>query len=527
MAGSRKPKADTFLPAVSANAHQAASGHDPAMATWNPVAGSADADLLPDLETLTPRSRDLQRNNGVMAGVQQTYKDNIIGAILRLTAIPNVRLLGWTPEQGREWAAQVQAEFQTFADSTECDAANEQNLLALTLQALGGTLANGDHMALPMWLPRPGARWSTRLMAVESDRLSTPYGMEADPYVRAGRRFDDYGAPQGYYIRRRHPGDRYGFGPHGGIGWNWPDMDTWDYVPAFTDWGRRRVIYLHDKDRVGQSRGKPLVTSVMREFHMAGKYCGNELQASVANSMIAAFIESNLDPDSAAALFGDKPRSAWGESVRQSRNLRIAQGASIIPLPAGAKVSSFTPSRPNAAFEAFMHSVLRQIAAGLNLPYELLLKDFSQTNYSSARAALLEAWRYFSGRRRWLTDHWLRPIYELWLEEAVNAGRIEAPHFYEQRHAYTRCRFIFAGRGWVDPTKEAQASQLRMENNISTLEAECAEQGQDYIEVLEQRAHEMNLMKLYGLSSPLPTQSVVSSGDQTDSQTSRSGKTRQ
>ncbi len=93
-----------------------------------------------------------------------------------------------------------------------------------------------------------------------------------------------------------------------------------------------------------------------------------------------------------------------------------------------------------------MLAVLRHIAAGLNLPYELLLKDFSKTNYSSARAALLEAWRYFHGRRRWLMDYWLRPIYELWLEEAINSGLVEAPDFYAKRYAYSRCRFIFGGR---------------------------------------------------------------------------------
>ncbi len=43
----------------------------------------------------------------------------------------------------------------------------------------------------------------------------------------------------------------------------------------------------------------------------------------------------------------------------------------------------------------------------MNLPYELFAKDFSRVNYSSARAALLEAWRYLHGRRRWLTSTWL------------------------------------------------------------------------------------------------------------------------
>lgn len=488
----------TTLPAKAASIstqHAAAAYDDMAMAGWAPVAGSADADLLPELGTLTARSRDMARNNGLASGGLQTLKDNIVGSILRLSSKPDWRLLGWEPERAREWANLVEAKFRTWADTTECDAARELTLHGLTLQALGGTLMNGDALALPMWLPRPGATWSTRLMAIESDRLSTPPELAHRADIRAGIERDQYGAPVAYHIAREHPGDSF-------ILNGMPIFSRapqFDRIPAMTQWGRRRVIHLHDKERTGQSRGKPIVTAVMREFHMAGKYSNTELQAAVANSLIAAFLESDLSPDASAALFGEDPRAAWGQSLQQARNIRELKGAAVIPLPVGAKLSSFTPGRPNAAFEAFMLATLRHIAAGLNIPYELLVKDFSKTNYSSARAALLEAWRYFYGRRRWLTDIWLKPIFELWLEEAINAGEVDAPDFYRNRHAYTRCKFIFGGRGWVDPVKEATAAVMRMEAGISTLEMECAEQALDYEEVIEQRAAELAMLKRAGL----------------------------
>ncbi len=479
------------------SSHQAAATDDHAMIGWNPVAASADADLLPDLETLLARSRDMARNNGLMAGGMQTLRDNIVGAVLKLSCAPDYRLLGWTREQAREWGNLTEAKFRSWAETPECDAGRTLNLLGLTLQALGGAMLNGDALGLPMWLPRPGARWKTRLMMVESDRLSTPIGLEYRPELRGGIEFDPFGAPVAYHILKKHPGDAIGgaFGLMAGSA-----FQQWDRIPAFTPWGRRRVIHLHDKERTGQSRGKPIVTAVMREFHMAGEYASNELQASVANSLVAAFLESDLDPASAAALFGEDPRKQWKTSVEQTRQMRKLKGAAVIPLPAGAKLSSFAPNRPNQAFEAFMLATLRHIAAGMNLPYELLLKDFSKTNYSSARAALLEAWRYFNGRRRWLTDYWLKPIYELWLEEAINAGEIEAPDFYENPYAYARCTFIFGGRGWVDPVKEAQAAVLRMNAGITTLAQECAEQAADYEEVLDQLAIEKRMKEERGLS---------------------------
>ena len=95
-------------------------------------------------------------------------------------------------------------------------------------------------------------------------------------------------------------------------------------------------------------------------------------------------------------------------------------------------------------------------------------------------------------RRQWLATYWAQPVYELWLEEAIGRGLVEAPGWDDprMRAAYLRTRWIGPGRGWVDPVKEAQAAKLRMETGISTLEDECAEQGRDWEEVLEQRARE-------------------------------------
>ena len=57
------------------------------------------------------------------------------------------------------------------------------------------------------------------------------------------------------------------------------------------------------------------------------------------------------------------------------------------------------------------------------------------------------------------------------------------------------------GRGWVDPVKEAQACQIRMDIGLSTLEAECAGQGLDWEEVLEQRAREKAKLAELGLTT--------------------------
>ena len=485
-------------PGTSLNSHKSASFSEPNLSDWMPGAYSADADLLPDLGMLTARSRDLGRNNGLMASAQQTLRDNIIGAVLRLSAAPDYRLLGWSREKAHEWANTTESKFRSWCETTECDAADTNNLLGMSLQALGGALLNGDALALPLWLPRPGASWNTRLMLIESDRLCTPLALASRANIRGGIEFDAYGAPLAYYILKQHPGDIFNFASLAN--------QEHERIEARTAFGRRRVIHLHDKERTGQSRGKPVVSAVMREIRMAGDYAHNELQASVSNSLVAAFLETDLDTESASALFGQDPRQAWAQNTRDAKTMGITtrkmSSGGIVPLPPGTRINTVAPGRPNPSFEAFMLATLRHIAAGMNMPYELLLKDFSKTSYSSARASMLEAWRYFNGRRRWLTDTWLRPVYELWLEEAIGNGHIEAPDYYQNRYAYQRARFIFGGRGWVDPVKEANAAQIRIAAGLSTLEKECAEQGEDYEEILDQQAIEVAMRAARGLPQP-------------------------
>lgn len=481
------------LPTLSAAAsHVAADLDDRSMMDWSPLPASPDADLDQyELGTMVGRSRDMYRNNGVAAGGLQTLKDNIIGATLRLSAKPDYLLLGKDFAWAKEWSRNTEAQFRSWADTTECDAGRSLNLLGLSLQILSGAFQNGDGLALPIFKQRPGSRWGTRMHVIESDRLATPPGMESKKYLSGGVQQDQHGEPLSYWIMKNHPGDKWGM--H-----FWQSTpDQWTNIPAYTSWGRRRVIHLHDKERAGQSRAKPIIAAVMREFKMAGKYTTTELQTAIANSLIAAVLESDLDAESMNAILAAGQSTNANVSAEEAKFNQLMggyrsklQGGAILKTPPGTKMHLLSAGRNNAAFEQYMNSVLRYIAAGLNMPYELLMKDFSQTNYSSARAALLEAWRYFNGRRRWLSDYWLSAVYELWLEEAINLGRVEAPDFYENKYAYTRCRWIMSGRGWVDPVKEANGSKIKMEIGLSTLENECAEQGLDWEEVLEQTAYE-------------------------------------
>jgi lambda family phage portal protein len=471
-------------------AHYAASREARELRTWNPWLASPDADLSGELDTLIARQRDIVRNHGLASGAIQTLVDNVIGTGFMLAPKPNCRVLGWTRERGREWARDVAAQFRTWAATKDCDVAGEMNLGSLTSLAFRTGLMHGEALALPYYLERPGLPWRTCLQLVDPDRLGTPGDKTVDPSVRMGVEVDRFGAPVAYYVTKRHPVD---------IGSASFGIAEYERIPARTEFGRLRVLHIHDRERTGQTRGKPIMSSVLPRFRMLADYQRNEMKSAIVNSMIAAFIESPINAEQLLDIFGGPAgdrtagfRKYSGERAQWESRL---DGGAVIPLFPGDKLTSFTPSRPNDIFGAFIETIAREIGVATGLPYELVMKDFSKTSYASVRAALMEAWRFFAGRRKWICDYWLQPVYELWLEEAVNRGFVAAPGFYEQRAAYCDSQWIGSAKGYVDPVREAQAAEDRMRVGVSTLEREAAEQGADWEEILEQRAYELQRMR--------------------------------
>lgn len=484
-----KPDSMNVTASVDPAAHHGASVRAFDVAAWMPRRGSADAVLLPELTNLRDRSRDIDRNNGVAKGGIQTITDNVVGTGLRLSSRPDYKTLGKSKEWADEWSRQYESLFHAWWWTTACHAGDTMTGDQMTAQQFRAGIANGEFVALPLWIPDRGDGFATKIQTVESDRLSQPDGAMESSRFRGGIEFDQCGMPTAYHIKRTHPGDAF----------ENSTLFGWEKIPRKTEFGRLRVIHGFDPERSGQSRGKPLLTSILPQFKQIDRYTNAEIMAAVVNAMIALVVQSPMSHEQVMELFeGDADAYL---AARAANAVSLQAGTAISTFP-GDTVQSFLPQRPASGFGQFVENIYRIIGVGLDMPYELLMKDFSKTNYSSARAAMLEAWRSFNRRRDWLGTQWADPVSWLFLEEMVNANRIEAPGFYENRWAYQRCRWIGPGRGWVDPVKEADASVLRMNNNLSTLEQECAEQGLDWEEVLEQRAREKEKMKLLGLDGP-------------------------
>lgn len=489
-----------MVPAASVRPYTGASRGSQELGNWFPVLGSANTDYIYDRNTIVSRTRDLVRNSGWATSAVSRHLDNTIGSGFRLSSKPHYKALGLSPEWAAEFAAEVEGRWALYAEDPDfwIDAARQQNFNGLLGLAYRHKLIEGEACAAALFLEgKPFDKPATTIQIIDPDRLSNPFGMADTDNRKGGVEIDRFGAPVAYHVRNSHPAE---------LGLRGYD---WVRVPRETPWGRRMFIHAYTKERAGQTRGIGILAPVIERLKMIDKYDRVELQAALVNAIYAAFIESPYDPDMVDdAIAGSGQISTYQTQRADFHDKRQVQldGVRIPTLFPGEKFNFQAANRPSSQFGAFEKACLRNIAAGTNLSYEQLSQDWSETNYSSARAALLEVWKSLNADRNEFGDQFASPVYILWLEEEIMRGTIKlpktAPSFYEAKGAYARCKWIGQGRGWVDPVKEGQAAQIRMDVGLSTLEDECAEQGKDWQEVLQQRKRELDEMDRLGLPRP-------------------------
>ena len=489
-------------PLRASSAHHAGDHFRQEMAAWFPFLGSADADYLPERDTIAARIHDLARNDGWAAGGLQKHIDNVIGSMFMLQAEPDWRALGQTKEWADEWSQQVESLWTNYAQDPDfyCDARRGRSMVALFGLMYRHRILDGEALGLLLWLPERQARggYATTLQVVDPDRLSNPNDDADREFLRGGIELGIHGEPLAYHVRKSHPGDILGFNIIG-------RRFEWERVPRETSFGRRIVIHDFEPERAGQTRGKSPLAPIVKKLKMIGNYDEAELGAALINAIFAAFITSPFDHEMvASALQTDTLPTYQDQRAAFHEDTRMRLGGVRIPmLFPGEEFKMTNAARPAAAYASFEEAALRNVATAMGLSYEQLAMDWSKTNYSSARAGLLEVWKFMTARRGHFGTQTARPVYGAWLEEAIDAGDVElpssAPGFQEAKAAWTRCSWTGPGRGWVDPVKEAQGAVIRMEAGISTLKRECAEQGLDWREVLAQRKRELDEMERLGI----------------------------
>ena len=479
---------------------------------WFPWVRSPDAEINVDRDRVVGRLRDLTRNDGWASGAISTIADSAIGGTFFPRPMPNWRVLNRLDARfDRHWAAEFEAaataEWRLWANDPNrwCDGARALSMTQIMRLAFMHKVRDGDALAVVLWDPgsvQPGAaHYATRVQLVDPDRLSNPYQMLDMDRMRGGVETDLLGAPVAYWLRRAEPNDWF----------QAAESMIWDRFDRETPWGRPVVVHDFDRERAGQHRGVGVLTAVVGRFKMLSRYDQVSLQHAVLQALIGVFVKSPYDNEMVqSAMDSGGDQVGWYQDMRAAYNAEhpvMFGGVRLPKLFPGESLETVKADTALTQFEQFEHAVLRSVAAAVGCTAEEITRDYSKTNYSSARSAMLSAYKTLRRRSIDFGTGFATPIYAAWLEEAADRGRVPlpagAPEFAAWRSAYAGVRWIGPGRGWVDPVKEREGEIIGLDGGFGTLDETCAEvEGSDWRDTLAQRAIEVEEMQALGLKLP-------------------------
>lgn len=473
-----------------------------AMKGWLASSRTPQEDIDKNIPILRQRSRSLFMSAPLAVSAIKTNRTNIVGEGLRLKSTIDADFLKMTPEQAATWQRSAEREFALWAKSKFCDSTRTNNFYEIQQVACMSWLMNGDACVLLEYeKPTKMLPYGLRIHLIESDRVSTPYSTGNNVYLYAtnpdtknrifnGVEVNNNNQVVAYHICSTYPNS------------NLYTQKEWKRVKAFGEkTGMPNVLMIYETERAEQYRGVPYLAPVIESLKQLTRYADAEMMAAVINGFFTAFIVS----EKSTSEMGFTGIMDEEEQIsHDGMNYEMGPGM-ITMLAPGEDVKIADAKRPSTNFDAFTTSLAKYVGAALEIPVEILIKNFS-SSYSASRAALLEAWKAFRMKRSWLAEDFCQPVYEIFLTEAIATGRLKAPGFFLDpliRMAYCGSQWNGPAQGMIDPVKEANAAEKRIAIGISTRQRETIEMtGGDFDSNIAQLAREKQLMEAVGILSP-------------------------
>ena len=437
---------------------------------------SADSELASALSMLRARSRQLMRDSAHARRARTVIVNNVIGSGVGMQA----QVLSVRSKLNKRVNDDIESAWCEWARAANCHTGGALHFSDLERAAIGEVVTAGEAFIRLHSVRVGDSKVPLALELIEAERLvdeahmGNAVGIDAGRF-RLGVEVDEFQRPVAYYFKRRHPGDRR---------WQGNPAEEIIRVPA------NEIFHLKITDRWPQTRGEPWMAAIATKLDDMTEYSRAEVEAARASSYYFATIET---PESAVAALADS------NDPNAQPTMTIESGL-VQQLAPGEKLSFHTPTRPNAALEPFMRAMLREISAGVGVSYESLSRDYSQSNYSSSRLALLDdrdTWRHL---QRWWIRSFREPLHRLWLQQAVFAGAVPAvpvAAYALDRPRYEAVLFKPRGWSWVDPVKEVDAFVTAVQAGFTTVTDVIAQTagGLDIEDVLATRERELEMFE--------------------------------
>ena len=436
---------------------------------------SEDEILKYDYYNILDRSYHLHRNNSVCTAITETMIDYLAGS-------------GLNPLASDDRAKMVWDRWNEHAHINGVDSFDD-----VYRAIIAGQVESGD-ILLTTPIDSTLSNNSVRLKVdlVSGGRVKTP-----PDFIKTGK--DDKGNTVimgvsfsrgreiGYYvIKNGETGAR---------------QEDYTYLPKFDKKTGRLISYLMRRPnfrRPNQTRSLPMITPVVNEIEDLASLWDSSLWAAQNMATLSVFFESDSPGDIQSAL---NVADGDGDLDRRSDNFgqesligTIPEGGGVFTAPAGTKANVISPSG-NIDRDALFVRTNRYLCAAIGIPAEILLKDFSQVNFSSSKMAMDSFIR--------MTNYWTKCnskiftlLYRLVNLEASLRG-VGVPRLTKSNAPKILGVTWVGGSNFadIDPGKISKSETERINNNISSASNELAKRGMNYEDLVRSKALELQIEK--------------------------------
>ncbi len=427
---------------------------------WLPLNQTPEETDASYRDRIRARGRDLERNNEIAASAIKTVIRNVVGTGIKPQA--QVRRRDGTMDTVLN--NELEALWKKWIKPGVCDIEGHSSFYDLQAMLLRRRIVDGEILAM-LPLVRDGNFLPLKVQLWEPDYLTDlAYPASKGSQIYSGVEVNEFGKPQAYHFT----------------------VDLAGKTKRIPAW---QVMHLFQKTRPRQVRGMSEFAATMTAIKDLGEYMEAELVAARIAACYAVFVESDYN----GAHLGRRERDSNDRPIES-----VEPGMFKYLLP-GERISSATPGRPNTDAAQFSTAQTRRIAAGLGLSFETLSRDYSQGSYSSARQGHLEDRKEFQALQQYEVDHFCQPVWEEFVWQVVYRGLVKVSDFDSDRDRYTAAAWIAPGWQWIDPLKEVKSVQIELEEGITSLSKVCAQKGEDWQEVMDQRKREQDYATSIGL----------------------------
>ncbi len=440
---------------------------------WRLTGDSPNAAIEDYLEIHQNKCSDLARTNGIARSAIDGRTAYEIGT--GITGQPRIRERAgvMTRERAKSLNGQIE-EVMRLWSLAGVDRSRKLSLPMFQRQVNRCYATYGE--AFVLFGLRPLAHGSpigTVLQLISPERVSTPPGEEANPLIRMGVEFNANNEVIAYHIRSEHPGDDKEF------------EYRWDRIERWSADGQPRIVHIYDPIFPEQARAVPWLAAALNRILDLEDAFEAELIAKQVEACFGLVVTSNNEFDS--------PQDEADARSEPSANRRIRhediRPGSVNYANDGESVQVVDPSRPGATFAPLVERSLRLIAGALQMPYEVLAKDFFRTTYSSGRLGMLDGHIGFEMRRQSLIHQFLVWLWKFNINEAVFLAQDDSfgtPMLDIDLSEYLANRSLFEAHHWqpppraaIDREKEENANAKGMENETTARSEVLGEKGAD------------------------------------------------